>query len=66
MIKQTKFVDKENFEHKIALDMTYDDSYTFLNNGKSASGLDKLSAVYDNGSGAIRTFRPYIINQGRR
>jgi hypothetical protein len=62
MIRQTKFVKIENFEHKIALRMTLDDSATFLGRGTYASGLDTLSAVYDDGSGTIRTFRPYLIN----
>jgi hypothetical protein len=52
----------ENFEHKIALKMSMDESAAFLGKGAYASGLDALSAVYDDGSGAIRTFRPYIIN----
>jgi hypothetical protein len=62
MIQQTKFVKIANFEHKIALKMSTDDSVTFLGKGAYASGLDALSAVYDDGSGTIRTFRPYIIN----
>jgi hypothetical protein len=62
MIRQTKFVKIENFEHKIALAMSMDDSATFLGKGTYASGLDALSAVYDDGSGTIRTFRPYLIN----
>jgi hypothetical protein len=61
MIRQTKFVKLENFEHKIALSMSMDDSTTYLGRGAYASGLDALSAVYDDGSGKIRTFRPYIL-----
>ena len=61
MIRQTKFVKIENFEHKLALAMSMDDSATYLGRGAYASGLDALSAVYDDGSGTIRTFRPYII-----
>jgi hypothetical protein len=61
MIRQTKFVKPENFEHKIALAMSVDDSTAYLSRGTYASGLDALSAVHDDGSGAIRTFRPYIL-----
>jgi hypothetical protein len=61
MIRQTKFVKLENFEHKIALSMSIDDSTTYLGRGAYASVLDSLSAVYDDGSGSIRTFRPYIL-----
>jgi hypothetical protein len=61
MIRQTKFVKPENFEHKIALSMSMDDSATYLGRGAHASGLDDISAVYDDGSGKIRTFRPYIL-----
>lgn len=61
MIRQTKFVKTENFENKIALSMSMDDSATYLGRGAYASGLDNLSAVYDDGSGSIRTFRPYLI-----
>jgi hypothetical protein len=62
MIRQTKFVKIENFEHKIALAMSMDDSTAFFGKGSVASGLDALSAVYDDGSGTIRTFRPYLVN----
>jgi hypothetical protein len=60
MIGQTKL---ENFEHKIALRMTTDESAAYLGFGRkaSASGLDDNSAVYADGSGAIRTFSPYIL-----
>jgi hypothetical protein len=63
MIKETKFVKLENFEHKIALRMSLDDSSTYLgvSRGASVAGLDDLSAAYDDGSGKIRTFRPYIL-----
>lgn len=62
MIKQTKFIKTENFEHKIALSMSIDDSTTYLGRGIYASGLDAISAVYDDGSGSIRSFHPYVIN----
>jgi hypothetical protein len=61
MIRQTKFLKLENFEHKIALSMSMDDSTTFLGRGAYASGLDAMSAVYDDGSSTIRTFRPYQV-----
>jgi DNA polymerase III delta prime subunit len=61
MIRQTNFVKPENFEHKIALKMSLDDSTAYLGRGAYASGLDNISAVYDDGSGKIRTFRPYIL-----
>jgi hypothetical protein len=61
MIRQTKFVKPENFEHKIALAMSMDDSAAFLGRGAYASGLDDISAVYDDGSGTVRTFKPYIL-----
>ena len=59
MIRRLRFINLENFEHKIALDMTRDESTTFLGRGTHASGLDNLSAIYDDGSGTIRKFRPY-------
>ena len=62
LVRQTKFIKIENFENKIALSMSMDDSVTYLGRGHYASGLDNLSAVYDDGSGSIRTFRPYLIN----
>jgi len=65
MIRQTKFIKTENFEHKIGFNMTMDDSSTYIGKGSYASGLDAISAVYDDGSGKIRTFRPYLISKER-
>ena len=60
-IRQTKFLKTENFEHKIAFRMSMDDSSSYLGKGSYASGLDAITAVYDDGSGSVKSFRPYII-----
>jgi rRNA-processing protein FCF1 len=61
LLRQTKFVKVDNFEHRIAFNMSLDDSNTYLGRGSFASGLDNLSAAYYDGGSSIRMFRPYLI-----
>lgn len=51
----------ENFEHKIALNMSMDDSLTYLGNSRHASSLDDISAIYSDGSSSVKTFRPFLL-----
>ena len=60
LLKYTKFVKTENFEHKIALRMSSDESSNYLTRSTYASGLDDISAVYYDGIN-VKTFRPYLI-----
>jgi hypothetical protein len=59
-LRDTKFVKADNFEHKVAFNMTMDESSTFLGRSSHASGLDSITAVYYDGT-SIRAFRPYLI-----
>jgi rRNA-processing protein FCF1 len=61
LLRQTKFVKVDNFEHRIAFTMSLDDSSTYLGRGSFASGLDNISAAYYDGGSSIRIFRPYLI-----
>lgn len=61
-IRPCKFIRTENFEHKIALNMSFDDSATYLGRGAHASSLDSISAVYDDGSNKVQKFHPYLID----
>jgi hypothetical protein len=61
LLRQTKFVKVDNFEHRIAFTMSLDDSNTYLGRGSFASGLDNISAAYYDGGSSIRIFRPYLI-----
>ncbi|MDR1164419.1 MAG: hypothetical protein LBO66_00845 [Deltaproteobacteria bacterium] len=61
MIRQAKCVKPDNFEHKIALKMTLEDSVNYLGRGEFGAKLDGISAAYYDGSGVTRTFRPYLL-----
>jgi hypothetical protein len=56
----TKFVKAGNFEHKIAFNMSMDESSEYLGRSSHASGLDNLTAVYYNGINT-KNFRPYLL-----
>ncbi|GHU46570.1 hypothetical protein FACS1894200_00380 [Spirochaetia bacterium] len=60
LIKDTKCIKSENFEHKIAFKMSLDESQDYLGRGSHASGLDDKTAVYFDGS-TVKTFRPYKV-----
>jgi hypothetical protein len=60
LLRDTKFVKTENFEHKIAFKMSTDESSNYLGRGAHASGLDDITAVYYNGIG-VKSFRPYEL-----
>ena len=59
-LRDTKFVKTDNFEHKVAFNMTMDESANYLGRSSHASGLDTITAVYYDGI-STRTFRPYLI-----
>ena len=58
--QQYRAINKDNFEHKIALKMPKDDWSEYIRVSYD-SCPDEQTAVYSDGSG-IKTFRPYIIN----
>jgi hypothetical protein len=60
LLRDTKFVKVENFEHKIAFKMSTDESSNYLGRGAHASGLDDITAVYYDGIG-VKSFRPYEL-----
>lgn len=61
MLRQSRFVKLECFEHKIAFAMSRDDWSNYLDR-VHYSNLDKDSAVYYDGGSAPHIFRPYLIH----
>jgi hypothetical protein len=59
-LKDTRFVKAENFEHKIAFNMSMDESSAYLGRSSHASGLDNITAVYYDGTN-VKMFRPYLM-----
>lgn len=51
----------EDFKHKIALQMTKDDAYTYIDNARAVTDLDEISAIYNDGSNSYKLFRPYLL-----
>ena len=61
LLRQTRFVRPEFFEHKIALAMNRDDWGNYMERLPYIADMDDSSAVYyDGGSEAVR-FRPYAM-----
>ena len=61
MLRQSRFVKLECFEHKIAFAMSRDDWSNYLDRVHYISDLDKDSAVYYDGGSATHIFRPYLF-----
>ena len=59
-LRDTKFVNADNFEHKIAFNMSMDESSNYLGRSSHASGLDNITAVYYDGT-SVKSFRPYLL-----
>lgn len=61
MLRQSRFVKLECFEHKIAFAMSRDDWSNYLERIRYITDLDSISAVYYDGGSATHIFRPYLI-----
>ena len=61
LLRQSRFVKPESFEHKIALAMSRDDWSDYLERVRYIADLDNLSAVYYDGGSTAHVFRPYLI-----
>ena len=61
MLRQSRFVKLECFEHKIAFAMSRDDWSNYLERIHYITDLDSISAVYYDGGSATHIFRPYLI-----
>ena len=61
MIRQSRFVKLECFEHKIAFNMSRDDWSNYLERVHYIADLDAISAVYYDGGSTTHIFRPYLI-----
>jgi hypothetical protein len=59
-LRDTKFIKADNFEHKIAFNMTMDESSNYLGRSSHASGLDNITAAYYDGT-SVKSFRPYLL-----
>lgn len=62
MIKQSRFVKLECFEHKIAFSMSRDDWSNYMERVHYITDLDNISAVYYDGGAATHIFRPYLLD----
>lgn len=60
MLKQSRFVKLECFEHKIAFAMSRDDWSSYMERIHYIADLDNVSAVYYDGGSIPRRFRPYL------
>lgn len=61
MLRQSRFVKLECFEHKIAFAMSRDDWSNYLERVHYLTDLDNISAVYYDGGSTTHIFRPYLI-----
>lgn len=61
MLRQSRFVKLECFEHKIAFSMSRDDWSNYLERIHYIADLDKISAVYYDGGSSTHIFRPYLF-----
>lgn len=61
LLRQSRFVKPECFEHKIALSMSRDDWSNYLERVHYIADLDSISAVYYDGGSATHIFRPYLF-----
>ena len=61
MLRQSRFVKLESFEHKIAFSMSRDDWSNYLERIHYMDDLDRFSAVYYDGGSELHVFRPYLI-----
>ena len=61
MLRQSRFIKLECFEHKIAFAMSRDDWSNYLERIHYFTDLDSISAVYYDGGSATHIFRPYLI-----
>lgn len=51
----------DTFKHKIALQMTKDEGYLYLDNSKYVTELDEISAIYNDSGSSYKLFRPYLL-----
>lgn len=61
MLRQSRFVKLECFEHKIAFAMSRDDWSNYMERIHYIADLDNISAVYYDGGSATHIFRPYLL-----
>lgn len=62
MLRQSRFVKLECFEHKIAFAMSRDDWSNYLERIHYITDLDSISAVYYDGGSTTHIFRPYLLS----
>ena len=60
-MRKCRLLPLDAFEHKIALKMSSDNSFTYLGDVKLASELNDVCAVYVEGGTDARRFRPYKL-----
>lgn len=61
MLRQSRFVKLECFEHKIAFAMSRDDWSNYMERIHYIADLDNISAVYYDGGSTTHIFRPYLL-----
>lgn len=61
MLRQSRFVKLECFEHKIAFAMSRDDWSNYMERIHYIADLDSISAVYYDGGSTTHIFRPYLL-----
>lgn len=60
-LKKSKIVNVDNYEYRIGLKMSTDDSYDLFGSSSFISKANDTTAVFYSGSKIARTLRPYLI-----
>lgn len=60
-LKKSKIVNVDNYEYRIGLKMSTDDSYDLFGSSSFISKANDTTAVFYSGSKMARTLRPYLI-----
>jgi hypothetical protein len=61
MLRQSRFVRPECFEHKIAFKMSRDDWSNYMERIPYIAELDDITAAYFDGGSTVHLFRPYLF-----
>ena len=60
-MKKTKIFNVDNFEYRIGLKMSTDDSYDLFGSTSFVSKANDTTAVFYSGSKIAKTVRPYLM-----